>query len=248
MLPVNDSIVIFSFVKKKIYATDWATFIRNKRLFNNDFSPYSQLFNAFIHTSCINYYTGHLEDYNPSIVQQVKEFNEANLLLTISDKEVWRKASEDLVGLKNYYLQHQNNYQWNAGISALIITCNNANIVTEVRNKIEAYPGNWRTIAASYGTTVMADSGRFELTQLPIKQHIEQRVGFVSAPEKSTIDNSYTFLYVTQLHPVKEQKNFNEARGIVVNDYQQILEEKWITGLKQKYPVQINSAVWHSIH
>jgi peptidyl-prolyl cis-trans isomerase SurA len=35
---------------------------------------------------------------------------------------------------------------------------------------------------------------------------------------------------------------FEEARVQVINDYQQMLEDKWITELKKKYPVSINQS------
>ena len=40
------------------------------------------------------------------------------------------------------------------------------------------------------------------------------------------------------------QRSFEEAKGLVINDYQNILEEKWIADLKKKYPVKINDAVF----
>jgi peptidyl-prolyl cis-trans isomerase SurA len=36
---------------------------------------------------------------------------------------------------------------------------------------------------------------------------------------------------------------FEEARIQVINDYQQMLEDKWINELKKKYPVSINQSI-----
>jgi peptidyl-prolyl cis-trans isomerase SurA len=38
---------------------------------------------------------------------------------------------------------------------------------------------------------------------------------------------------------------FEEARVQVINDFQQMLEEKWINELKKKYPISINQTVFN---
>jgi len=42
-------------------------------------------------------------------------------------------------------------------------------------------------------------------------------------------------------------KTFEEARGAVINDYQQQLEDNWIKSLKKKYPVVIHQANWKKL-
>ncbi len=243
---ITDSTVLFSFAKQKITVSNWIQYLRQEAIISNALYP-SAMAN-FINKSCSNYYTQHLADYNIAMQQQVKEFDEANLLFAAMDKHVWGKGGEDLNGLKSYYLQHANNYQWGAGISALVVTCANQNIAIEVANKIKASPNKWAVITASYNApSVIIDSSRYELTQLPIKQSIKNVVGFTSIPEKNTNDTSYTFLYVTVVHPQAEKRSFVDARGMVINDYQLLLEKEWLDSLKQKYPIKINDAVWKNI-
>jgi peptidyl-prolyl cis-trans isomerase SurA len=43
------------------------------------------------------------------------------------------------------------------------------------------------------------------------------------------------------------QRSFDDARGMVISDYQQVLEDKWISELRKKYAVKINEAVFKSI-
>jgi peptidyl-prolyl cis-trans isomerase SurA len=45
------------------------------------------------------------------------------------------------------------------------------------------------------------------------------------------------------LYPHSSQKNFDDAKGQLINDYQTELETKWISDLKKKYPVKINNSV-----
>jgi peptidyl-prolyl cis-trans isomerase SurA len=42
-------------------------------------------------------------------------------------------------------------------------------------------------------------------------------------------------------------RSFEEARGLVMNDYQAKLEEEWIKRLKKKYPVKVNEGELRSI-
>lgn len=42
-------------------------------------------------------------------------------------------------------------------------------------------------------------------------------------------------------------KNFDEARGQVIADYQQSLEEEWLKSLKQKYNIKINDEELHKL-
>jgi peptidyl-prolyl cis-trans isomerase SurA len=36
-------------------------------------------------------------------------------------------------------------------------------------------------------------------------------------------------------------KSFEDARASVISDYQDKLEKEWVTALKKKYPVSVNS-------
>ena len=72
-------------------------------------------------------------------------------------------------------------------------------------------------------------------------------IGKLTDPYKNEGDNNTSFIYVVQLHPQKEPRNFEDAKGFVLNDYQTFLEDKWIIELKKKYPVKINEAVFKSL-
>ena len=242
---ITDSTVLFSFPALKVYTTNWLQYLNKQKV--QDTQLYPKKMNDFIDGMVIDYYTQHLEEYSGAMQQQAKEFKEANLLFAVMDKHIWGKGGEDITGLKNYYETHKQNYQWASGISALVITCTDKNIATELANKIRASPNNWRGIIAAYGTLINGDSSRYEQQQLPVKQAIKNVIGFTSAPEKNSDDDSYTFLHITALLPQQSQRSFDEAKGMVTNDYQQILEQNWLDTLKKKYPVKVNNIVWKTI-
>ncbi len=106
---------------------------------------------------------------------------------------------------------------------------------------------NWRNVVSKVNANILTDSSRFENKQLPTSNTIENKVGFISTPEKNTTENAYSFIYVTAIHNNPEQRSFDEARGFVTSDYQLVLEQKWINNLKKKYPIVINQAVWKTV-
>lgn len=246
---VMPTTVLFSFTKQKVTAADWAKFVKAIKQSGSSLSFKStpDLLKEYEQIVCAEYYQEHLEDFNESLKEQSKEFDEANLLFGAMDKNVWAKAGEDTTGLKAYYTQHASKYTWAPGISALVFTVTNETTANEVIDSLKNNYANWRLWIANFSNNVISDSSRFENNQLPINQAIENKVGFISKPEKNNSDGSYTFMYVTEVHNNTAIRNFDDARGLVTNDYQQVLEQKWIAELKKKYPVKVNDVVWKTV-
>ena len=240
---IKDTSIVFSFSKQRFTVNDLVKFVKIK----NIVSPASILLKEFTDNSCATYYSEHLEEYNNEFKQQLSEFNDANILFAAMDKHVWSKASQDSGGLKNYYDTHQKRYLWQPSIAALVITAKNKSMIGEVAERIKQRPADWKSIASSYGESVIGDSGRYELKHLPVQQNIKMEKGYISTPEKASKEESYSFIYVIDIFPNSSQRSFEESRGMVMNDYQKLVEEKWIDGLKKKYPVKVNDAIWKTV-
>jgi peptidyl-prolyl cis-trans isomerase SurA len=239
---------LFSFASKKVAVSDWINFLNQMQESNTAIlsNPYPELMKEFINEQVSEYYRSHLQDYNPALKQQLYEFNEANLLFAIMDEHVWGKADDDNEALKKYYAEHKSEYIWSPGLSGIIITAPKKDIANELATKVKAAPQKWREITAQYNT-VMTDSGRFEFEQLPIDANENWQKGQMTVPIYNRNDNSYSLICVTAVHPEPEQRAFEDARGMVINDYQKIVEERWVAELKKKYPVKVNRDVFESI-
>ena len=244
-----DSLLLFSFNKENVYAKDFQNYSSMLLHSGNPLStkPLASQLKEFEKTKCIEYYRDHYEEFNPSVNKQIKEFEEANLLFVAMDKNVWSKATEDSIGLKKFYSTHQDKYVWNKGVSGILITVNNKDVAKELAGKIGKDITAWRSTVSNYGGVASADSARYEYENLPIKQKIESKVGFVTTPEKSETDELYSFFIVSQLHDVATKRSFEEAKGLVINDYQTQLEAEWIKILKVKYPIHLNIANWNTV-
>ncbi len=237
--------ILFSFAKQKVTVNNWLQFVAEAKQTGTPYAQtgYENMIQEFTKSAVNNYYRRHIEDYYPPIAGQVAEFNEANLLFAVMDKHVWSKAAEDTLGLRKYYGIHKQQYNWQPGVTALVISSASKEMVQSVGDELKTNGTDWRNIISKHGEAVLADSSRFEIGQLPVKQQVPMQKGFVSAPEDNESSDSYTVVYVFETFPQISPRNFDDARGMVINDYQQQLEEKWVAELKKKYPVRVNDAV-----
>ena len=71
--------------------------------------------------------------------------------------------------------------------------------------------------------------------------------GLITAPVVNKNDGTTVFSKILKLYPNGEQRTFKEARGLVINDYQNFLEAKWIEQLKKQYPVKIDEKVFQTL-
>jgi len=69
----------------------------------------------------------------------------------------------------------------------------------------------------------------------------------ITTPLVNTTDNTATFAYIIKVYNQPMQRNFTDAKGLVINDYQALLEKQWEESLKKKYPVVIDQKVLNDI-
>lgn len=240
---INKNTVLFSFAKQKITVADWLQYLQQQTAK----APYPQLMKGFVNYATTNYYKNHIEDFDSTVKPQLDEFNNANLLFAAMDKHVWTKATQDSAGLLEYYNTHKEKYQWAPGAEAVIISTNSKESASEVASKIKADPTRWRATVDSYGSLAQADSSRFEWEQLPLQNTKGLQQGYVSQPAPNDMQDGYTVVYISKVHPQPEPRSFDDARGLVINDYQQVIENEWIAALKKKYPVAVNQQVLNTL-
>jgi hypothetical protein len=198
-------------------------------------------------SATIDYYRRHLEHYNADYATQLKEFKEGNLLFTVMQSKVWDAATIDTIGLRKYYNQHRDKYNWETSADALIVTCTDPHSVDSIQQSLKHKLADWRHLVEASNGLVQADSGRFELGQIPVPDRTNFSEGLFTAPITNAQDSSKTFAYILKIHHEKEPKKFEDAKGSVINDYQQYLEEQWVTTLKKKYPIRVNKKVFSTL-
>ncbi len=204
------------------------------------------LLSNFTSQTILSYYKKNLEEYNSDFKYQMQEFEEGNMLFEIMERNVWSKAGLDSVGLLNYYNANKNSYKWQESADVLIFNCTDEKTATAAIASLKAGQP-WTNVAQTSNDKIQADSGRYELVQLPAA--INNRIAKLG--DFSTIalnaDGTAVFVKFIKLYAANLQRTFGEARGLVINDYQNILEQQWVADLRKKYEVKINEQTLNAI-
>ncbi len=246
---ITDKSVLFSFNNNnKVTVGDWLQY--TKRSKENVQTPntlsYPELLKNYAGVTATENYRNRLQDFNPDFKYQLKEFKEGNMLFEIMERNVWSRASADSVGLIKYYDQHKSNYLWGVSADAVLYSCANATIAKNAMEQIQK-ERSWKDVMSENPTQIQADSGRYELSQIPVLERTNFTPGLITAPVTNNGDGTTVFAQIIKLYPADQQRNFEDARGLVINDYQTFLEQKWIEQLKRKYPVKVNEKVFQSL-
>jgi peptidyl-prolyl cis-trans isomerase SurA len=246
---VNASTVLFTFNNhQKIKVNDWLLYVKDlhREFDDNNAEAYKSLFAQFINASANSNYASRLENFNHDFKAQVNEFEEGNMLFEIMQRKVWGKASADTTGLRKFYNEHKQKYLWNASAEAIIFSCSDKAVANAC---IEQLKKGWslKEIVNGNPSKIQADSGRFELGQIPVIDRTAFTAGLITLPVINKNDGTAVFSKILKMYPDNQQRNFEDARGLVINDYQNYLEEKWVDRLKKKYPVKVNQKVFQSI-
>lgn len=209
--------------------------------------PFKQVMDEFLHHAAEDYYRSHLEDFNVEFRNQMNEFRDGNLFFEIMQREVWGKAQTDTVALKEYYEKNKDHYIWKQSADAVIFFCSDENSGKSLYDQVKKDPSGWRISSNAFAEKVVTDSSRYELEQIPNGAKTPIEKGIITAPLKNATDGSVSFAYVLKTYPANLPRNYNDAKGLVINDYQAELDRQWITDLKKKYPVKIDEKVFEQI-
>lgn len=240
--------VIYSFANSNIKGSDWLNFVKDYKASGELYQGESNtdLLQKYIHITALEYYKKNLEQYNPDFKYQMQEFKEGNMLFEIMERNVWSKAANDIDGLKKTYNENKGKYLWLESADILLFNCKDEKAAAEAAEALKQGK-DWKKIAEESNMNVQGDSGRYELNQIAIPEGNKVAPGAITSIAVNNTDGSASFLKIVKLYPANQQRSFDEAKGLVINDYQNVVEEKWIAELKKKYPVKTDEKVFQTL-
>ena len=246
---IGPSTLLFTIGQQSFTVKDWLTYrysIRNIAALTRAKTP-RMLLDQYQQAAAYEYYRAHLEKYNPAFSTQLLEFKDGNLLFEIMQRRVWDKAANDTARLYTYYKTSANKYWWENSADAILFTCAGQRAAKALKKGLDGNIRSWRSASDSAAPLVQADSGRFEVSQMPVLQQAGLQPGQFSYLLTNQSDSTVVLAWLVRKYPLHQSRSFEDARGMITNDYQNALEAEWIKELERKYPVKINEAVLNSL-
>jgi peptidyl-prolyl cis-trans isomerase SurA len=120
----DQKVVLFSIQDTKYTKADFIQYVAaNNRPSNVSITPkqlLSNLYTTYKNQSNIEYEENHLAEKHEDYRMLVKEYRDGILLFQLMDDKVWSKAIKDTVGLKEFFANNADKYQWAERANAIV--------------------------------------------------------------------------------------------------------------------------------
>ncbi|RGK95718.1 peptidylprolyl isomerase [Prevotella disiens] len=190
-----------------------------------------------------------MEEKDPNLKNLVREYHDGLLLIEMSSREVWDKASNDEAGLQAYFKKHKKHYAWKEprfkGIAYHVQKKEDVKAVKDCVAKIpfKDWGEKLRTTFNNDSTIrIRVEKGLFKQGDNPlVDKEIFKQNTTVKPVENYPIDAVYG-------KKLKNPEEMNDVRSQVISDYQESLEKEWIKALRKKYTVSVNREVLNTVN
>ena len=238
---------------KKYNQQDFLNYINKLtqgRLAGNKEATLKDLYRVFLEKMVAEAHIAHLEKTNADYKKLSEEYTNGVLIFDLMEKNIWNKASQDSLGLEEYYKKHSKQYQWEAGFKGEVLQSKNHDALLQIKNAID----NGKSIEDALKEVNTPDNdqkiyqqiGRFNFSLFP--QVAQDKFVAYKVIGILTDDQGNEYIIIPEeVYQTSQPKSFIDAKDKVVEDYQKVIEKNWNDKLKAKYPLKINTAVLNSL-
>ena len=235
----------FNQQKTNFYQNDFADFLisfkRNFRTQDNVQIIIDELYKTFVEQKILSFEDQNLEAKYNDFRLLINEYHDGILLFELMDQKVWSKAAKDTTGLALFFEKNINNYLHPSRILTKLYLCDLDNQKKVNKSILKGYSDD----------KLLAKFNKSSVLNLSIKDSVyyseeDTLFNILSAKEKGFIyynlykdNNAVEIIKILDFLP-PSPKFFKDVKGLVISDYQKVLEEEWLSILKDKYEVVIN--------
>lgn len=204
------------------------------------------LYATFTKEQALKFEEGQLQEKYPEFKALMREYEEGILLFEATKILVWDKASQDTVGLENFFKTVQGKYNWEDRVNATQYIINNEGIavVSDIRASAKKMTPKEMLTKFNEGEKplISVEEMVIEKGRNKSLDALTWSAGTLSENELDNVKKTVSFYKIESVIP-RSPKTLKEARGYVVADYQDYLEKKWVETLMKEYDVKVNKRV-----
>ncbi len=244
-------------VNNKEYSDrDFAHFIEKnqKRTKNSDFKTLiKKYYDDFVYETLSQTEINNLKKTKPEFNYLSKEYHDGMLLFDLMKEKIWDKASEDTVGLKKFYKDnydklYSKQIKYNLSVFKYQKTKDAKKAIKLLTKSRSEYNDSLLVKKISRGDTLrfaLLDAGEFSKGENIYADKIFNQKN----KDKEKVINFPKDQLIIAINgkKISKGKPFEEIRGVVISDYQNYLEKKWLNELRKKYPITINQSAFEKI-
>lgn len=174
----------------------------------------------------------------PSLASEIKRYREGVLLFRYMQDSVWTAAAQDTAGLRATFEKNQEKYRFPERVRTIVLRAPTDSLLSPYR---ESYTGSRsiKTVAhsASTDSLVSVDTAFVTDRSADVYQPVRSvKDGGMIGP---TAQRNEWLLMIRDTRLPARKKTFEEARSSVIQDYQNIYEDRVIKQLRDRYDVEM---------
>ncbi|MFD0989498.1 peptidylprolyl isomerase [Mariniflexile jejuense] len=206
----------------------------------------SNNYETFLNTNVVQYQEDSLEGENEDFANIVSEYRDGLLLFDLMENTIWNSAKTDSLQIENYYNQHKNKYTTPERIDAVVASSKNQKTLKKVAKLLKqgmALEQIKTLINSNDKIDVIFTKDTMERNHQALPKDFEFKKGI------SKIYSHNGAFVVVQVKDVLPEtiQTLEEAKGLVISDYQTFKEEEWLKELANKYKIVINQEALNQV-
>ncbi|MDR9399957.1 MAG: peptidylprolyl isomerase [Psychroflexus sp.] len=194
----------------------------------------AEALDKYVYAQLMKKHKEDLDDISPEFKRLIKKYKEGLMVFELMERNVWNKAKEDTAALKNYYKNNAEKYKSKPTISGLLAEAKEADQLKKLKKKLSE-TDSVELIKKAFPDLKILKLNDHPVTDSKLPDNLKWKKRGIKVYRKA---QPVKLVKIDNFNGVK-QLEFKEATGKVIADYQNVLEKKYISYLRDKYDVEV---------
>ena len=241
---ISSTTILGTFADQKITESEFANWIigfeKKSALQASVDYVVDNLWKIYTEFRVVSYEKKVLPKKYPELGFLLKEYHDGMLLFDLIDKKVWTKSNTDSAGIQAFYTKNNKNYVWGQRVEVNTYTCKDDATLNTLKKLIEQRAIKPNTESQILAVVNKKDPKSVTLETKKYSKGENADVDKLDTKPFSTIILKGNILLEMKSIIQPEPKLLTECKGMVVSDYQKVLEDEWLGTLKASNKVVID--------